>query len=67
MLAFCQAIFFLVLFLFLCARVGAATEGKSGHGLELVPSTYTAQNTRDRFGAQVAGRQTQMRRDGRIR
>jgi hypothetical protein len=54
-LAFCQAIFFLVLFLFLCARVGAATESKSGHSLELIPSTYATQNTRDPFGAQVAG------------
>jgi len=54
-LAFCQAIVFLVLFLFLCARVGAATESKPGHSLELIPSTYTTQNSRDPFGAQVAG------------
>jgi hypothetical protein len=54
-LAFCQVIVFLVLFLFLCARVGAATESKSGHNLELIPSTYTTQNPRDPFGAQVAG------------
>jgi hypothetical protein len=54
-LAFCQAIFFLVLFLFLCARVGAATESKSGHSLKLVLSTYTTQNTRDPFGSQLAG------------
>ena len=54
-LAFCQAIIFLVLFLFLCARVGAATESKPGHGLELTPSTYATQNSRDPFGAQVAG------------
>jgi hypothetical protein len=54
-LAFCQAIVFLVLFLVLCARVGAATESKSGHGLELVPSTYSPQNSRDPFGAQVVG------------
>lgn len=54
-LAFCQAIIFLALFLFLCARAGAATESKSGHSLELIPSTYTAQNSRDPFGAQVAG------------
>ena len=54
-LAFCQAIFFLVLFLFLCAQVGAATESKSGHSLELIPSTYATQNSRDPFGAQVAG------------
>src|SRR5208283_5209919 len=54
-LAFCQAIIFLVLFLFLCARVGAATESKPGHSFELTPSTYTTQNARDPFGAQVAG------------
>ncbi|HTS19416.1 MAG TPA: hypothetical protein VMP11_17700 [Verrucomicrobiae bacterium] len=54
-LAFCQAIFFLVLFLFLCARAGAATENKSEHGLELIPSTYTIQSTRDPFGAQAVG------------
>jgi len=54
-LAFCQAIVFLVFFLFLCARVGAARESKSGHTLELVPSTYATQNSRDPFGAQVAG------------
>jgi len=54
-LAFCQTIFFLVLFLFLCARVGAVTESKPGHSLELVLSTYTTQNTRDPFGSQPAG------------
>ena len=54
-LAFCQAIFFLVLFLFLCARVGAATETKPGQSLELVLSTFTTQNTRDLFGSQSAG------------
>lgn len=54
-LAFCQAIVFLVLFLFLCARVGAATDSKSGHSLELAPSTYVPQNSRDPFGAQLAG------------
>jgi hypothetical protein len=54
-LAFCQAIIFLVLFLFLCARAGAATDSKSGHSLELIPSTYTTQSSRDPFGAQVAG------------
>jgi len=54
-LAFCQAIVFLVLFLVLCARAGAATESKSGHGLELISSTYATQTARDPFGAQVAG------------
>lgn len=54
-LAFCQTIFFLVLFLFLCARAGAATESKPGNSLELVLSTYTTQTTRDPFGSQSAG------------
>ncbi len=54
-LAFCQAIIFLVLFLFLCARAGAATESKSGHSLELTPSIYATQNSRDPFGAQLPG------------
>jgi hypothetical protein len=54
-LAFCQAIVFLVLFLLLCVRVGAATESKPGNSLELIPSTYVPQSARDPFGAQVAG------------
>ena len=54
-LAFCQAILFLVLFLFLCARVGAATGSKPGNSFELVLSTYRTQNTRDPFGSQPAG------------
>ena len=43
-----------MLFLFLCARVGAATETKSGNKFELVLSTYTTQTTRDPFGSQLA-------------
>ena len=35
-LAFCQVIIFLALFLFICARAGAATENKSAHGPELI-------------------------------
>jgi hypothetical protein len=55
-LAFCQAILFLAWFLFLCARVGAAATGSQpAAGLELVPSTYTTQNPRDPFGAQITG------------
>lgn len=52
-LAFCQAILFVVLFLFICARAGAATEGKPAPSLELKLSAYAAQNTRDPFGADV--------------
>jgi hypothetical protein len=53
-LAFCQAILFLVLFLFLCARAGAATESKSNPSLELEHSTYTTQTVRDPFGSEVS-------------
>lgn len=52
-LAFCQAVFFLILFLFICARAGAATEGKTAPGLELNLSTYAAQTQRDPFGAEI--------------
>jgi hypothetical protein len=52
-LAFCQAIFFLTLFLFLCALAGAATETKSEPRPALTPSTYTTQTVRDPFGAEV--------------
>jgi hypothetical protein len=51
-LAFCQAIFFLAFFLFVCARVGAATPGKSASALELTLSTYTTQTQRDPFGSE---------------
>jgi len=52
-LAFCQAILFLVLFLFLCARAGAATTNKPTPPLELTLSTYTTQTARDPFGAEI--------------
>jgi hypothetical protein len=52
-LAFCQALVFVVLFLFLCARAGAATEAKPTSSLELSPSTYLPQNVRDPFGSEV--------------
>jgi hypothetical protein len=52
-LAFCQALVFVVLFLFICARAGATTERKPTSGLELNPSTYVPQNGRDPFGAEV--------------
>lgn len=53
-LAFCQAVFFLVLFLFICARAGAAIDGKTAPRLELNLSTYAAQTQRDPFGAEVS-------------
>jgi hypothetical protein len=52
-LAFCQALVFVVLFLFLCARAGAATEGKSTSDLELNPSAYLPQTARDPFGSET--------------
>jgi hypothetical protein len=52
-LAFCQALVFVVLFLFFCARAGAATDAKSTSGLELSPSAYLPQNVRDPFGAEA--------------
>ncbi len=52
-LAFCQALAFVVLFLFLCARAGAATEAKPTSSLELNPSVYLPQNARDPFGSEV--------------
>ncbi len=52
-LAFCQAIFFLALFLFLCARAGAATVSKAESGPALISSTYTNQTVRDPFGSEV--------------
>jgi hypothetical protein len=52
-LAFCQALAFVVLFLFLCTRAGAATEGKTTSSLELNPSVYLPQSARDPFGAEI--------------
>jgi hypothetical protein len=52
-LAFCQALVFVVLFLFLCARAGAATEAKPKSDLELSPSVYQPQNARDPFGSET--------------
>lgn len=53
-LAFCQALVFVVLFLFLCARAGAATEEKPTSSLELSPSVYLPQSARDPFGSEVS-------------
>src|SRR5260221_3655877 len=52
-LAFCQVLGFVVLFLFICARAGAATKGKPATGLELSLSDYTPQSARDPFGSEV--------------
>ena len=52
-LAFCQTLVFIVLFLFMCARAGAATESNSTSSLELNPSVYTPQTTRDPFGSEA--------------
>lgn len=52
-LAFCQAIGFLALFLLLCARAGAATESKPAPRLTLTLSTYATEAVRDPFGAEV--------------
>jgi hypothetical protein len=50
-LAFCQAIFFLVLFLFVCAWAGAATIGKPTIDLRIISSAYTPQKERNPFGS----------------
>jgi hypothetical protein len=50
-LAFCQTLFFFVLFLFICAWAGAATDEKRGTELELIASTYAPQKDRDPFGS----------------
>src|SRR5579862_9558999 len=54
-LAFCQALIFLVLFLFFCARAGAASVAKPEpvNPLELISSTYVPQNARDPFGSEI--------------
>ena len=52
-MAFCQALVFVVIFLFLCARAGAATAAKPASTLELSLSAYIPQNARDPFGAEV--------------
>ena len=52
-MAFCQALVFVVIFLFLCARAGAATAAKPASTFELILSAYTPQNARDPFGAEV--------------
>ncbi|HUJ72514.1 MAG TPA: hypothetical protein VLZ30_09725 [Verrucomicrobiae bacterium] len=53
-LAFCQAIGFLALFLFLCARAGAATGSNTVSHLALTKSMYETQTQRDPFGAEVS-------------
>jgi hypothetical protein len=50
-LAFCQAIIFLVLFLFVCAWAGAATERKSTVDLQVISSSYAPKKERNPFGS----------------
>ncbi len=50
-LAFCQAIIFLVLFLFVCAWTGAATESKSTADLQVTSSSYAPKKERNPFGS----------------
>ena len=52
-LAFCQALLFVVLFLFICARAGAATDASPKTNLELTPSVYVPQGVRDPFGSEA--------------
>jgi hypothetical protein len=52
-LAFGQAILFLVLFLFICAWADAATKGAPRPNLELTASAYVSQTERDPFGAGI--------------
>lgn len=54
MIAFGQTLLFIVFFLFICARAGAATQAKVGFDTELKLSTYITENERDPFGAQSA-------------
>jgi hypothetical protein len=53
-LAFCHAIFFLVLFLFICAWAGAATTGKSAIDLRVISSAYAPQKGRNPFTSGAA-------------
>ncbi|HUJ12126.1 MAG TPA: hypothetical protein VL171_19125 [Verrucomicrobiae bacterium] len=48
-LAFCQALIFLVLFLFMCAWAGARTVAKSNVDLRIVTSSYAPKNERNPF------------------
>lgn len=53
-LAFCQMIFFAVLFLFLCAHAGAATPSQPNFKPELKLSSYSPEKARDPFGGETA-------------
>ena len=67
-LAFCQAIFFLALFLFLCARAGAATESKSGTQSGVDPlDVHNPKLTRSVWSASGGLDGHEWRRDGHIR
>jgi hypothetical protein len=50
-LAFCQAIIFLVLFLFVCAWAHGATAGKPTIDLQVIGSSYAPQKERSPFGS----------------
>ena len=50
-LAFCQAIIFIVLFLFVCAWAGATTTDKSTVDLQMISSSYSPKKDRSPFGA----------------
>jgi hypothetical protein len=49
-LALCQALFFVALFLFLCAHAGAETASQLNFTPELKLSSFTPQKQRDPFG-----------------
>ena len=52
-LAFCQALLFLALFLFICAWAGAVPVGKRSFNPELIQSVYAPEAVRDPFGSGV--------------
>ncbi|HUI08166.1 MAG TPA: hypothetical protein VL486_14290 [Verrucomicrobiae bacterium] len=53
-LALCQALLFLALFLFLCAQAGAVTESNRLFNPELSRSVYAPEAVRDPFGSGAA-------------
>jgi len=53
-LAICQALLFLAVFLFICARAGAITETSRSFKPELGRSVYSPQASRDPFGSEAA-------------
>ena len=55
-MAFCQSLLFLVLWLLICARAGAATPAKTEFRPDLVASAYNSVKPRDPFGKVGAGK-----------